>query len=118
MTDVLAAKRALARLADPSPVVEAEYALRDLDHAAAFRAAGGVARLRRVAARDDHATRGDGHRAQRARAAIAAFERFEAAAAGQSLEATTETHRSSARTAPPRTDHFRRGRDTPLPDGG
>ena len=96
MSDVRAAKRALARLADPSPVADAERALRDLDRAADFADAGGLTHLRRVV------DRGDGDRARRARRALAAFERFERAAAGDLLD----------------TDHFHRGRDTPLRDGG
>lgn len=96
MSDVLAAKRVLARLADPSPVVEAERALRDVDRAAAFREAGGLERLRRVAAC------GEDHRVRRARAALAEFDRFQRAAAGAALEG----------------DHFRGGRDTHLRGGG
>ena len=96
MSDVRAAKRALARLADPTPVVDAERALRDLDRAAAFRDRGGLDHLRRTL------DRADGDRARRARAALAAFERFERAAAGDPLDG----------------DHFRRGRDSHLPGGG
>lgn len=96
VSDVLAAKRALARLADPSPVVEAERALRDVDRAAAFREAGGLERLRRVVDRSDD------QRAARARTALAAFDRFQRAAAGAALEE----------------DHFRGGRDTHLGGGG
>jgi hypothetical protein len=96
VTDVRAAKRALARLADPAPVTAADRALHDLDRAAAFRESGGLDRLRHLV------DRGDGPRARRARAALAAFERFERAAAGDPVDG----------------DHFRRGRDSHLPGGG
>lgn len=93
VTDVLAAKRALARLVDPAPVADAERALRDLDRAAAFREAGGLDRLRRVVERSD------GRRARRARAALATFERFERAATGEQLAAPRRSHLSDSGTS-------------------
>ncbi|WP_255150562.1 hypothetical protein [Halorarius halobius] len=97
MTDVRAAKDALARLVDSSPVATAERAIEDVDRAAEFVDRGGLARLRRAVAR------ADGARARRGRAALSAFERYQRAAAGEPIDAT---------------DQFRRGRGTPIGAGG
>lgn len=97
-TEARAAKDALARLADPSPVVAAERALRDVERAASFHESGGLARLRRVADRPAEP------RADRARGLLAAFEGFRRAARGHDPVDDGGTS----------TDQFRPGRDTPM----
>ncbi|MFC7235862.1 hypothetical protein [Halosegnis marinus] len=91
MSDRHDAKRALSRLVRDDPLDRGQRALADLDRAATFRESGGLRRLRALAATDDE-------RADRAARVLDAFDRLAAAARGR--------------------DQFRRGRDTPIRDGG